>query len=88
MSIDVSSPRFISPDIPVQDKLDMTTDTLDDTTSDLMSECSKVWTAKHSDVINARISSSKQHLTGTGSKRSLEEMSSELPTVFMEVSSF
>ena len=85
MSVNVFPSPLISPDIIGEDKLDLTEDTLDDTTSDLVSECSRVWTAKHSEAVNARIYSGKQQLMGTGSKKSLEEMKRELPTVFMEV---
>ena len=85
MSIEVSSSQLISPDITVGNKLDITGDTLDDTTSDLASECSRVWTARHSDAVNARISTGRQQLVGVGSKKSLEDARKELPTVFMEV---
>lgn len=83
MSLDISLSPRITPAIP-EDNLTADT-TLDDTGSDLLSECSRVWTAKHSDTVNARVSSSKQLLKSVAGKKSLEEVNKEIPTVFMEV---
>ena len=80
MSVDISFSPLITP----EDNLSGDT-TLDDTGSDLLSECSKVWTAKHSATVNARVSSSKQLLKSITGKKSLEEINKEEPTVFMEV---
>ncbi|KAI6659277.1 EF-hand calcium-binding domain-containing protein 5-like isoform X1 [Oopsacas minuta] len=84
MSVDISLSPLTTPVI-TEDKLNTTVESLDDTTSDIISECSRVWTAKHSDAVSNRVSSSKQYIKGIAGKKSLEEVSKELPTVFMEV---
>ena len=86
MSVDITLSPQITPAIPEDDLTGDTT--LDDTGSDLLSECSKVWTTKHSDTVNARVSSSRQLLKSVAGKKSLEEVNKEVPTVFMEVCSY
>ena len=86
MSVDLSSSPIMHPTIR-EDELDETTEIPDQasTPSDIFSERSRVWLARHGEAVHSRISSSNQKFTRVVNKKTLKDFEGEKTTVFMEV---